>query len=92
MRDRWLISLPVGVGVLSQPFNSYGVIGPISVADIGLLLALGSLAVQQTLRGEGRVARGIQPLVVDVRSASALVAGCGGTGDTVLDGVILDLE
>lgn len=59
-----MISIPVGVGVLSQPFNSYGLIGPISVADIGLLLALGSIAVQQTLRGEGRLAKGIQPLIV----------------------------
>ena len=58
------VAVAVAAAVALQPFNPYNLVGPVSVADFGLIGALGVVGAHQVLTDDGFLAAGVRPLSI----------------------------
>lgn len=54
----------VAAAVALQPFNGYELVGPVSVADLALVAALGTVVTGQIRADEGWLAAGVRPVAL----------------------------
>jgi len=78
MAPNRLVTTAVAGAIALQPFNPISVVGPVSIADVALVAALGLVVGQQLITDDGWLAAGVRPLAICLGALIAWVVIAAG--------------